>query len=100
YTGNIKITTPVAVVDVPVTVIRAPRNGLTFALVSAVSPDGVVLARAAATAATGWTYKLENVPLGRWRIVTFADQNDDSELDRVDEWDGAWPLRSQPQLLD
>jgi subtilisin family serine protease len=100
YSGRVTITTEIGAVDVPVTVVRNPPSALTFATVTAVDEFGHVVARATATAATNWTYALTNVPIGRYRITTFIDANDDQELDRVDEWDGIWPLRSQPQLLE
>src|SRR6185295_11540873 len=89
----------IGAVDVPITVIRTAPTTLTFATISAVDEDGRVVATATATAATNWAYTLKDVPLGRHHITTFIDGNGDQQLDRVDEWDGIWPLRSQPQLL-
>jgi serine protease len=99
YSGHVKITTELGAADVPVTVVRNPPTALTFATISAVDEAGHVVARATSTAATNWTYTLSDVPIGRYRITTFIDANDDQQFDRVDEWDGIWPLRSQPQLL-
>jgi len=99
YSAHVKITTAIGVADVPVTVVRAPSSAPTFVTISAVDGDGRVVARATATAASGWAYQLDDVPLGAYRITTFIDANGDQQFDRVDEFDGIWPLRSQPQLL-
>lgn len=100
YSGNIRLNTSVGVVDVGVRALRVPRPTLNYVLVSAVSESGQVVAQTSTSAAKGWQYELPGLPLGRYRIRAFADQNANLLLDRVDEWDGLWPLRTQPQFLE
>jgi serine protease len=100
YSGKIRLTTSVGVVDVPVRAVRAPKPNLNLVIVSAVDVDGKVVAQTTTNAAKNWAYSLPDVPIGRYRIKALADQNADLILDRVDEWEGEWPLLTQPDFVD
>jgi serine protease len=100
YSGKIRLTTSVGIVDVPVRVVRSPRSNLNNVLVSAVDPVGRVVATTTTSAAKNWAWSLSEVPLGQYRIVALGDQNGSLKFDRVDEWEGAWPLVTQPQNVD
>jgi subtilisin family serine protease len=100
YSGNIRLLTSVGVVDVGVRALRVPRPTLGYVLVSAVTELGQVVAQTSTSAAKDWQYALPGLPLGRYRIRAFADQNSNLLLDRVDEWDGFWPLRTQQEFLE
>jgi subtilisin family serine protease len=100
WTGKIRLATFLGIVDVPVRVVRAPGPRLNYVVVSAVADDGRVLAQASTSAAKNWAYTLEDVPLGRCKVTAVADMNGDLVVNRVDEWEGTWPILTQPQTLE
>jgi len=100
YTGKIRLTTSVGVIDVPVRAVRAPKPNLKLVLVSVVGVDGTVVAQTTTSAAKNWAYSIPDVPLGRYRVTALADQNANLALDRVDEWEAVWPVLAQPGFVD
>ncbi len=100
WTGNVRIDTASGVIDVPVRVLRAPRPSFSFVIVSAVDDDENVVATTTTTEAAGWRWTLPGVPLGSYRIRARTDQNANSQVDRVDEWEGVWPIPTQPGRLE
>ncbi len=100
YSGKIRLTTSVGVVDVPVRAVVVPHASLNLVLVSVMDESGNVVARTTTSAAKKWAYSIPDVPLGRYHVVALADQNADLVLDRVDEWEGEWPISAQPEFVD
>ncbi len=100
YTAKIRLTTSVGVVDVPVKVVRTPRPTLNIVRIAAVDASNRVVAQTSTSASKGWAFTLDDVPLGRHRITALADLDGSLKLDRVDEWEGAWPLLEQPGYLN
>jgi subtilisin family serine protease len=100
FEGSVIVGTSLGERVIPVRVTRVPPPQLDVVRVKALGPAGQVLAQTTTSEAQGWAYELDDVPLGTYSIVAEADLDADLQLNRVDEFEGRWPIFDRPLALD
>ncbi len=99
FESSVEVLTTAGAMTIPVRVIRTNPPRLERVRVSAIDALGIVRAQTQTSEDDDWEYVLPNVPLGQYRIVAGADLDLDLAIDRVDEFEGEWPLLERPERL-